>query len=190
MSGAVVVNLVENGVTEITIPGQSTTVTEIGDATTEVTPPEILTLLSTGVMGDLEQIATEVAGYAAAALQSELNAANSEILTASEDLFAGALVNIWESSGPKLRLTDASLGREAMGYVLLSALADENVRVYFDGNNTSATGLVPGVQFLSAAPGRSIETAPTLAGHIVQRVGFASRATNLNFQTTVPITLS
>lgn len=190
MSHRVVVNLVEAGTTEITVSGQHILLTEIGGATTTIEDPEIVTLFSTGLTGDIAALADAAAASAAAALQSELNASNSELLQASENIFAGALVNIWESTGPKIRLANAALGRPAMGYILEAALTDETVRVYFDANNTMVTGLIPGPQFLSTASGLATNDPPDASGQIFQRVGFASRATNLNFQPADHITLA
>jgi len=54
MSHPIVVTLVENGVTEITVPGESTLVTEIGTASTVVAPPAepvVVTLVSIGIGG-------------------------------------------------------------------------------------------------------------------------------------------
>lgn len=173
----------KEAVTEITVPGRAVTLDELPAG-------EVVTLISQTLGGDLKTIANAAAASAAAAHQSELNASNSEILIVAEDLFAGALVNIYDIGVPAVRLADASLGYQASGYVLVDALANDNVRVYFDANNTSVVGLVPGRQFLSTIPGRCLDTPPTTIGHIVQRVGFASRATNLNFQTSEPITLA
>ncbi|MFN0027720.1 MAG: hypothetical protein ACKV2O_11175, partial [Acidimicrobiales bacterium] len=61
--------------------------------------------------------------------------------------------------------------------------------VYFEGSDTGVTGLTPGVQFLSTTPGLATATAPSGAGQVVQRVGFATSATALNFQSNDPIVL-
>jgi hypothetical protein len=121
MAHPIVVTLVENGVTEITVPGESTLVTEVGVASTVVAPPPepvVVTLLSIGVGGDVEAYADAAAASAAAALQSELNASDSDLIEAGENLFAGALVNIYYTPGAKMRLADATAyGKEAMGFV-------------------------------------------------------------------------
>lgn len=194
MSHPIVVTLVENGVTEITVPGESTLVTEIGTASTVVAPPAepvVVTLVSIGVGGDVAAYADAAAASAAAALQSELNASDSEFIEASEDLFEGALVNIYHTPAARMRLADATAyGKEAMGFVTEVVLTGATSRVYASGNNTLVTGLVPGPQFLSTAPGLATHISPASSGNIVQRVGFASRATNLNFQSHPPVTLS
>lgn len=118
--------------------------------------------------------------------------ADTASIEASEALSAGDLVNIWNSTGAKARKADAATaGKEAHGFVLAAVSSGATATVYFEGTNTQVTGLTPGVQFLSAAtPGAATATAPSGAGNVVQRVGFASAATALNFQAHDPIVLA
>src|SRR5882757_9494798 len=75
-------------------------------------------------------------------------AADTAAITASEALSAGDLVNVWNSTGAKVRKADASTaGKEAHGFVAAS-------------------------------------------GNFVQRVGFATAATALNFYAGTPIVLA
>lgn len=118
--------------------------------------------------------------------------ADTAAVTASEALAAGDLVNVWNSTGAKVRKADASVaGKEAHGFVLASVSSSATATVYFEGTNTQVTGLTPGVQYLSAAtPGLATATAPSGSGNVVQRVGFATAATSLNFQSLSPIVLA
>lgn len=113
-------------------------------------------------------------------------------LSASEALSAGNLVNIWNDAGTaKIRKADATTsGKEAHGFVLASVLSGAAGQVYFEGANTSATGLTPGLLFLSTAAGLTVNSAPTGSGNIVQRVGFAVSSTEFNFQSNDPIVLA
>ena len=112
-------------------------------------------------------------------------------LTTSEIIASGALINIWSSTGAKARNADATIaGKEAMGFCLAGAGSGASITVYFEGNNTSVTGLTPGPQFLQTTAGLSGSTAPSGSGNIVQRVGYATSATSMNFQSMVPITLA
>lgn len=116
---------------------------------------------------------------------------DTQTITASEALSAGALVNVWTSTGTKVRNADATTsGKEAHGFVLASVLSSGSALVYFFGNNTSVTGLTVGPQFLSTTPGVATATAPSASGNVVQRVGVATAATNLNFETSAPIVLA
>lgn len=117
--------------------------------------------------------------------------ADTQSITTSEALSAGDLVNIWNSSGAKVRKADATVaGKEAHGFVLTGAGAGASATVYFEGSNTSMTGLTPGPQFLSTTAGTATGTAPSGTGNVVQRVGFAVSATTMNFQSGVPVTLA
>ncbi len=119
-------------------------------------------------------------------------AADTAAITASEALAAGDLVNVWNSSGAKVRKADASTsGKEAHGFVMAAVSSSGTATVFFEGSNTQVTGLTPGVQFLSAStPGLATATAPSATGQVVQRVGFATAAASLNFQSELPIVLA
>lgn len=117
--------------------------------------------------------------------------ADVQVLTTSEAVASGDLVNIWNSTGAKVRKADATVaGKEAHGFVLVGAGSGASVTVYFEGSNTAMAGLTPGTQFLSTTAGASTGTAPSGTGNVVQRVGFAVSATTMNFQSGVPITLA
>lgn len=119
--------------------------------------------------------------------------ADTASITASEALSAGDLVNVWDSAGTaRVRKADASTtGKHAMGFVLAAVANAAVATVYFEGTNTGVTAQTAGVAFLSATtPGRTVAAAPTAAGQIVQRVGYATSATALNFDADQPITLA
>ncbi|MDN6885277.1 hypothetical protein QMO14_16855 [Variovorax sp. CAN2819] len=117
--------------------------------------------------------------------------ADTASITASEALAAGDLVNVWNSSGAKVRKADATTsGKEAHGFVLAAVANAALATVYFEGTNTAVTGLTPGPQFLTTTAGTSSNTAPSGSGNVVQRVGIATSATSLNFEGGVPIVLA
>jgi hypothetical protein len=116
--------------------------------------------------------------------------ADTAIITTSEAIASGDLVNIWNSTGAKVRKADATVaGKEAHGYVLVGVGSAASATVYFEGTNTGMAGLTPGPQFLSTTAGTASVTAPSTSGNVVQRVGFAVSATSMNFQSQPPITL-
>ncbi|HEY0658322.1 MAG TPA: hypothetical protein VGD05_07605 [Pyrinomonadaceae bacterium] len=118
-------------------------------------------------------------------------AADTASITASEALSAGDYVNIWNSTGAKARKADATTaGKEAHGFVLAAVSNGASATVYFEGTNSSVTGQTPGVVFLSTTPGAGTTTAPSASGNVVQRIGFASSATAVNFQSQEPIVLA
>ena len=117
--------------------------------------------------------------------------ADTATITTSEALAAGDWVNVWNSSGAKVRKADATVaGKEAHGFVLSAAGSGAAATVYFEGTNTAVTGQTPGVVFLSATAGTGTSTAPSGSGNVVQRVGFATSATSVNFQSGQPLTLA
>ena len=117
--------------------------------------------------------------------------ADTQIITTSEILAAGAFVNVWNSSGPKVRNADATVaGKRAMGFVLSGAASGVSATVYFEGTNTQVTGQVAGEVFLQTTAGTAGATSPTASGNISQSIGFATSATTVNFNADKPITLA
>lgn len=117
--------------------------------------------------------------------------ADTASITASEALSAGDFVNIWNNGGARVRKADATTaGKEAHGFVLAAVSSSAAATVYFEGTNTAVTGQTPGGVFLSTTAGAATSTAPSSAGNVVQRIGFATSATAINFQSQTPLTLA
>jgi hypothetical protein len=114
-----------------------------------------------------------------------LPGADVDIIEASENLAAGDLVNVHDSSGPKVRKADAAGGmaKRADGYVLASVTSGQNATVYFEGNISGLASLTPGARYyLSATPGGATATAPSTASHLKQFIGKAISATEISFE--------
>jgi len=96
-------------------------------------------------------------------------------------LSAGDYVNIFDSTGPKVRRADNSNGRPAHGFVL-SAFADAaTALVYFEGPNTALSGLTVGArQYLDTAGGVTETPVAVTSGDIHQYLGVAVNATTIN----------
>ena len=110
----------------------------------------------------------------------------SQSFPTSETLAAGAVVNIWSSSGtPTARnanATDAT--KPAVGFVSSAVTSPAAATVYFPGQIvTGVSGLTIGAAvFLSAAtPGGVSSTAPSGSGNLVQPIGYALSATSFVF---------
>lgn len=118
--------------------------------------------------------------------------ADTKSLIASEALAAGDYVNVWNDAGTaKIRKADATTaGKEAHGFVLAAVSSGAAGTVYFEGSNTAVTGQTAGPVFLSTTAGAGASSAPSAGGNIVQRIGFAVGAAEVNFQSGVPITLA
>jgi len=117
--------------------------------------------------------------------------ADTAAISASEALAAGDFVNVFDSSGPKVRKADATVaGKEAHGFVLAAVAQGATATVYFEGTNTQVTGQTAGKVFLQTTAGKAGAAAPTASGNVVQKLGFAVSATAINFQSFDPITLA
>lgn len=117
--------------------------------------------------------------------------ADTASITTSEALAAGNFVNVWDSTGAKVRKADATTaGKQAHGFVLSAYGSGVAATVYFEGTNTGVTGLTPGDQFLSTTAGTASAAAPSGSGNVVQRLGVATSATSLNFEPAQPIVLA
>lgn len=117
--------------------------------------------------------------------------ADTAVIEASEALAAGDFVNVWNDSGAKVRKADATTaGKEAHGFVLAAVSSAANATVYFEGTNTQVTGMTPGNVFLATTAGLATSTAPSASGNVVQRLGFAVSATEINFEAQQPIVLA
>ena len=104
------------------------------------------------------------------------------IITASENLGAGAFVNIHNSGGLRVRNADATAaGKEAMGYVLAAVLSGAAAVVYsMDYVNNQLSGRTIGAaQYLATTPGAVTETPPSGSGNVVQFLGYAYSATEV-----------
>lgn len=113
-------------------------------------------------------------------------------VTASEAVSAGALINIWSSSGVfKGRNADASLGSgyEAHGWTDSAVASGATITVRFLGKNTHSSGLSPGPVYLSTG-GLATSTPATTAGYLVQEVGAAESASSFAFEWHPDILLS
>jgi hypothetical protein len=115
-------------------------------------------------------------------------------VTASENLSAGDLINLWNDAGTlKMRKADASTeGKEVDGFVKDAVVADAQGIAYFDGSITGLAGLTLGSRYYlsAAAPGGIVTAPPSAAGQVVQYVGKASSATELVFEAGPPVTLA
>lgn len=111
--------------------------------------------------------------------------ASTKVIVTSENLSAGDWVNVWNDSGTlKARKADATTnGKVADGFVLSTVTSGNNATVYFRGTNTQKSGLTVGsIYFLHTTAGGETTTAPTGAGNIVQVLGKAVSATEIEFE--------
>lgn len=119
--------------------------------------------------------------------------ANVVNIVASEALSANDLVNVWNDAGTaKIRKADATTeGKEADGYVKAAVALNATGAVYLGSRISGLSGRTPGArQYLSTTAGLMVETAPAATGNVVQWVGTAVSATEVDFKKANPITLA
>ena len=111
--------------------------------------------------------------------------AETDSIATSQTLVAGDFVNIWDSTGLKVRKADASVaGKEAHGFVLAAHTHPTTAVVYRPSqSNNQKTGMTIGaMQFLSVTfPGGTQEICPTGTGQAIQKLGIALSATQMTF---------
>lgn len=114
-------------------------------------------------------------------------------IIASESLASGDFVAVWNDTGtPKARKADATTaGKEADGFVKDAVTSGQSALVYFEGANTSLTGLTPGARYyLHTTAGGVSSTPPSASGNVVQYLGRAISTTELSFEPDVGILLA
>ncbi len=104
----------------------------------------------------------------------------------SESVAAGAIVNIYNNAGTRnARNGDASsYAKRAIGFVSGAVTSGATATVNFIGVISGLSGLTAGTEyFLSdTTPGSITATPVTTSGHILQSVGTALSATELDFK--------
>lgn len=106
-------------------------------------------------------------------------------IVATENIGVGSLVNVYNSTGAKVRKADATSANKfhCVGFVLDSILSGQTGKVYFEGVVTGLSGLTVGDKYyLSEVAGAITNTAPSNSGALVQYVGTAISATELTFE--------
>jgi hypothetical protein len=166
--------------------------TEIAVSDPTGTPPELLTgLIAASGSIDVQVAyvtASQVSPWSATTTVTVAAPLPSLSMTASETITAPALVNIWNSSGAKVRNANASTaGKEAHGFILTTVSSGGTATVYTSGDVTGLSSLTPGEQYLATSAGGVTATAPSSTGQIVQRVGFAHSSTVMTFEPGDPV---
>lgn len=144
------------------------------------------TVTSAGAVDDGKIVALDATGRLDNSVMPVGIGTETKSITATENLSAGNLVNIWNSAGQfRVRKADAtSAGKEAHGFVLSSVYSGTVAEVYLEGTITGLTGLVPGRYYLSTTPGEITDTPPSNPGNVVQYVGASVSSSELTFEAT------
>ena len=145
---------------------------------------------SAGAASAGQVIATNSAGTLDVTLLPSGVGPDTQSLTASEAISAGAYVNIYSNAGAfAVRNADGSTtGKEADGFVLAAVASGGQATVYLSGINNAVTGQVPGLVFLSdTSVGAGATNGATTPGHTYQQLGLAISATAVQFDPQLPI---
>ena len=120
--------------------------------------------------------------------------ADVRVIEASETLAAGDFVTVWDNAGTAMvRLADASDGAagQAHGFVRDGFASGADASVYFEGPNDAVAGLTTGLTYVLShtTPGGvvALSAGTTTATHILQEVGVAVDATEINVEIGKPI---
>lgn len=107
----------------------------------------------------------------------------SRSMVTSENLAAGDFVNCYLNGGViTARKADATAsGKEAFGFVLTASTSPAANVVYFEGINAQLSSLTIGAVYYidKTTPGGVVSTAPASTGNIVQEIGLAISATEI-----------
>lgn len=149
------------------------------------------TVTSAGAGSDGDLVALDSTGRLDNSVMPVGIGTDTKTIAASESLAAGDWVNVWNSTGAKVRKADATTaGKEAHGFVLAAVSSGANALVYFEGTNTQVSGQTPGPVFLQTTAGTGGATIPSASGNVVQNLGVALSATEVNFERGTPVVLA
>lgn len=119
--------------------------------------------------------------------------ADTKSILASENLAGGDFVAVWNDSGTtKVRKADATTsGKEADGFVKDAVTSGNAALIYFEGTNTSLSGLTPGARYyLATTAGQATATPPSASGNVSQHLGRAVSDTELSFEPDAGVVLA
>ena len=149
------------------------------------------TVTSAGAGSDGDLVALDSSGRLDNSVMPVGIGTDTKTIAASEALAAGDWVNVWNSTGAKVRKADATTaGKEAHGFVLAAVSSGANALVYFEGTNTQVSGQTPGPVYLQTTAGTGGATTPSASGNVVQNLGVALSATEVNFERGTPVVLA
>ena len=149
------------------------------------------TVTSAGTGNDGDLVALDSSGRLDNSVMPVGIGVDTKTIAASEALAAGDWVNVWNGTGAKVRKADATTaGKEAHGFVLAAVSSGGNALVYFEGTNTQVSGQTPGPVYLQTTAGTGGATIPSASGNVVQNLGVAVSATEVNFERGTPVVLA
>lgn len=153
----------------------------------------IATVVSAGAANDGDIPALDASGRLDTSVMPVGVVADTKSVVSSESLTAGDFVNVYNNAGTlNVRKADATTsGKEAHGFVLASVTSPAAATVYFEGINTQRSALTVGAKYyLDTTAGGVVATPPAASGNVVQYIGTALSATELNFEADTGVILA
>lgn len=160
--------------------------------TISITP----TAVTPGTYGDATHVGrftVNAQGRLTAASSVAINVSETAIITAGAALAANDLVNIYDAGAGAFAVRVANATdptKPANGFVRAAFAPAAAATVYFSGILAGQTGLTPGAAYLStAAAGKASSTPASNPGEVLQSLGEAVSATQINVAIAPPINL-
>lgn len=153
----------------------------------------IATVVSAGAANDGDIPALDASGRLDTSVMPVGVVADTKSVVSSESLTAGDFVNVYNNAGTlNVRKADATTsGKEAHGFVLASVTFPAAATVYFEGINTQRSALTVGAKYyLDTTAGGVVAAPPAASGNVVQYIGTALSATELNFEADTGVILA
>jgi hypothetical protein len=158
------------------------------DATTSLASELTPNTTSAGVGDAGKLVALNASGVLDSTLLPPGLGVTTKVFPATEALAAGALVNIFSSSGtPSVRNANGTNATKPAHAIVLSAVTSgANATVYYGpALVTGLSGLTIGAtHYLGTTAGTITATAPSATGNLMQPVGIADSTTELAFEVT------
>lgn len=135
------------------------------------------TQTSAGIGNANQIIALDATGFISSTMLPDTGVIT---MTASESISAGAFINIWSSTGVKVRNADSSTPTKAHGFVNAAiSNAGTGAVILQPAINTGVTSLTIGTAYFLSTTGSVTATKPTSSGNIIQAVGVANATTSI-----------
>lgn len=160
----------------------------VNDATGFLEELEALEV-STGVADASKPIKSDSTGRIDLSLMPVGIGPDTQEIICTENLSAGEFVNIYDNAGSvACRKADRTNGRQAHGFVIQNFSSAQTAKVYKDSENNALAALTIGAQYYLGTGGAVSLTPPAAgSGHMLQSLGVAMSATEVDVEIEKPI---
>lgn len=148
------------------------------------------TVVTTGSSNEGDLVALDSSGKLDPSVLPTGVGPQTKTIAASEALTGPCFVNVWNSTGQKVRYADCTAvdaSKEAHGFILASVASAANATVYFEGEASGFSGRTPGAKQYLGTTGQPTETGTTTTGQALQYLGVATSTTTIDFEPGRPV---